>query len=76
MWMASLSLTGAPVTIIIELLNLEKDEKVTCFNNPHVPRLKMSRFSGTRGSSKGGGGGEGCSKNNNIYCDTCSNRNQ
>lgn len=39
MWMASLSLTGAPVTIIIELLSLEKDEKVTCFNNPHVPRL-------------------------------------
>ena len=39
MWMASLSLTGAPVTIIIELLNLEKDKKVTCFNNPHVPRL-------------------------------------
>ena len=39
MWMASLSLTGAPVTIIIELLNLEKDKKVACFNNPHVPRL-------------------------------------
>ena len=36
----------------------------------------MLRFWGTRGSSKGGGGGEGCSKNNNIYCETRSNRNQ
>ena len=60
MWMASLSLTGAPVTIIIELLNLEKDKKVTCFNNPHVPRNVT--FFRDKGELEGGGGVRGVQK--------------
>ena len=59
MWMASLSLTGAPVTIIIELLNLEKDKKVTCFNNPHGSETVNVTFFRDKGELEGGGGG-GC----------------
>ena len=58
MWMASLSLTGAPVTIIIELLNLEKDKKVTCLITHMFRDCKCYVFQGQGGSSKGGG--EGC----------------